>query len=495
MTSLPAFALDLWALLPEVFLAGALGVLLSYGVAYSTSTARAFPLLGRPTLGLALWSLLLTAGLVAHGPITQALLCAQAFQVDAATTWAKLLLLGATGGAGLLSGRDLARQRLAAFEYGPLVLLAVLGMLCMVSSADLLTLYLSLELQGLCLYVLAALQRTSPFAAEAGLKYFLLGAFSSGVFLLGCSLLYGTTGTTQWHAFATLGFGGGQTEVSPALLLGVLCLFVGLLFKLAAAPFHVWAPDVYEGAPTPVTCFFAVAPKVALLAALMRLALQSFYEFALPWQQGLLLCSLLSLLVGALGAMAQSHLKRLLAYSSIGHVGYMLLALACGTLEGAQALHLYLAFYLCTALCSFGVLLALQGVGGGRPRMLSDLAQLGVANPALAFTLAVALFSMAGIPPLAGFLGKWAVFGAALGAQYYGLAVVGVLTSVVSCFYYLRLVQVLYFEPTTRWVSYHRPPWSAALVLGLALGALLGAVLYPSPIFMGAHRAALALCA
>eukprot|EP00963_Diacronema_lutheri_P014493 scaffold3008_cov1771-Pavlova_lutheri.AAC.5 len=171
----------------------------------------------------------------------------------------------------------------------------------------------------------------------------------------------------------------------------------------------------------------------------------------------------------------------------------MLLALACGTLEGAQALHVYLALYLLTALCSFGVLLALQGVRGGRPRMLSDLAQLGGANPALAFTLAIALFSMAGIPPLAGFLGKWAVFGAALGAQYYGLALVGVLTSVVSCFYYLRLVKVLYFEPTPRWVSYHRPPWAAALVLGLALGGLLGAVLYPSPIFMGAHRAALAL--
>eukprot|EP00894_Picocystis_sp_ML_P003382 jgi/Pico_ML_1/53899/g4367.t1 len=400
MTSLPAFALDLWALLPEVFLAGALGVLLSYGVAYSTSRAR------------------IPGGRSHHLGEASA--------------------LGATLGAGLLSGRDLARQRLAAFEYAPLMLLAVLGMLCMVSSADLLTLYLSLELQGLCLYVLAALQRTSPFAAEAGLKYFLLGAFSSGVFLLGCSLLYGTTGTTQWHALATLGFGGGQAEVSPALLLGVLCLFVGLLFKLAAAPFHVWAPDVYEGAPTPVTCFFAVAPKVALFAALTRLALQSFYEFALPWQQGLLFCSLLSLLVGALGALAQSHLKRLLAYSSIG-------------------------------------------VGG--------------ANPALAFTLAIALFSMAGIPPLAGFLGKWAVFGAALGAQYYGLALVGVLTSVVSCFYYLRLVKVLYFEPTPRWVSYHRPPWAAALVLGLALGGLLGAVLYPSPIFMGAHRAALALCA
>lgn len=495
MISVQTFSNDLWAMLPEVFLSGALMVLLSYGVGYSTSRNYGYPLLSRPSLGLALWTLILTAGLVAHAPIQNALVCGQTVQLDSATTWCKLVLLTTTLGTGLLSTSYLQRQRMNAFEYALLILLAVLGMLFMVSSADLLTLYLSLELQGLCLYVLAALQRTSPFSTEAGLKYFLLGAFSSGVFLLGCSLLYGTTGTTQWTEFAALGYGSAWTEVSPALLLGVLCLFVGLLFKLTAAPFHMWAPDVYEGAPMPVTCFFAVAPKVALFAVSLRLALQSFYEFALPWQQGLLICSLLSMLVGALGALAQSHLKRLLAYSSIGHVGYMLLALACGSLEGTQALLVYLAVYLLTTLCSFGVLLALQGVRGGRPRMLSDLAQLGVSNPLLALTLAVVLFSMAGIPPLAGFLSKWAVFGAALSMQYYSLAVIGVLTSVVSCFYYIRLIKVMYFESAPRWVSYHRPSWGMSLVLGTGFWILLGLVTYPSPLFLGAHRAALALCA
>jgi NADH-quinone oxidoreductase subunit N len=327
------------------------------------------------------------------------------------------------------------------FEYPVLILLASTGMMMMVSANDLIALYLGLELQSLSLYVLAAFKRDSGRATEAGLKYFVLGALSSGMLLYGASMIYGFAGSTNFAQIATALNG----QASIGLVVGIVFLSAGLAFKVSAVPFHMWTPDVYEGAPTPVTAFFAVAPKVAAMALFVRAILTPFGDIAHEWQQIIIVVSALSMLLGAFAAIAQTNIKRLMAYSSIGHVGYALIGLAAGTEEGVRGILIYLAIYLAMNVGTFACILCMrqkdQMVEG-----VSDLAGLAKTHPGMALLLAGFMFSLAGVPPLAGFFGKFYIFMSAINAGLYVLAVIGVLSSVVGAYYYLRIVKIMYFD-------------------------------------------------
>jgi proton-translocating NADH-quinone oxidoreductase chain N len=408
----------------------------------------------------------------------------------------------------VLSGKT---SPLHAFEYMILLLLSTGSMLFMISSYDFLSFYLTIELQSLCFYVLAASKRNSEFSTEAGLKYFLLGAFSSGILLFGCSMIYGFTGLTNFGDLAKL-FTGSQEGLtslsgqSTGVLIGIVFLAVGFLFKFTAAPFHMWAPDVYEGSPTPLTAFFSIVPKIALFAVFLRLFFWSFYDFMLPWQKILLFCSLASMIVGALAALGQQKIKRLLAYSSVGHVGYLLLGICCATPEGFESFLIYLLIYISMTINLFAIILSCQEshhdshqtsnllgskTGTYHLKYISDLAMLGKMNPLLAFTLTCTMFSMAGIPPLAGFCSKFYLFFAALSSSLYLLAFFGVFTSVVSCFYYIRMIKIMYFEKPTHFIAYQSMDREKSILLGITLFFMIFFFFYPSPIFLVAHQVAL----
>jgi len=341
-------------------------------------------------------------------------------------------------------------------------------------------------LQSLSLYVLAAFKRDSSRATEAGLKYFVLGALSSGMLLYGSSLIYGFTGATGFTQIAEALHGAHGHSVG--LIVGIVFLVAGLAFKVSAVPFHMWTPDVYEGAPTPVTAFFAVAPKIAALALFCRAMLAPFGGISGDWQQIIIVVSSLSMLLGAFAAIAQSNIKRLMAYSSIGHVGYALIGLAAGTPDGIRGILIYLAIYLAMNVGTFACILAMRQ----RDRMVEgvqDLAGLAKTHPFMALVLAAFMFSLAGVPPLAGFFGKFYIFKAAIDANLYALAVLGVLTSVVGAYYYLRIVKIMYFdeasEPLTKPV---RSELSAVMAITGAFTMLF--FVYPAPLVSAAATAA-----
>ena len=357
------FENDLKALLPELFLILVTIFLLIYGVIYSTSKQKKYPLLLANISWLSLFSIIYTMFLIQHNPITQAVVFYNTLILDDFTFFLTFLLLSAALFSILITLNYTKQESINAFEYIILILLSTCGMLFLTLSVDFISLYLALELQSLCFYVLAAWKRTSEFSTEAGLKYFLLGAFSSGILLFGCSIIYGFTGITNFSELAKLFTCGSQEiEESTAALqgceLGMVFILVGLLFKLTAAPFHMWAPDVYEGAPTSVTAFFSITPKIAILAVFLRIFVDSFYDFMVPWQKILIFCSIASMLLGALAALSQNKIKRLLAFSSIGHVGYLLVGICCGTLEGLQALLIYLVIYIVMTINLFAFILS-----------------------------------------------------------------------------------------------------------------------------------------
>jgi proton-translocating NADH-quinone oxidoreductase chain N len=321
--------------------------------------------------------------------------------------------------------------------------------------------------------------------------------------LFGCSLIYGFTGVTNFSELAKIFTGGTQeillsTSSLPACELGMVFLLVGFLFKIAAVPFHMWSPDVYEGAPTSVTAFFLITPKAALFAVFLRIFLESFYDFMAPWQKILIVCSLASMIVGSLAALSQTKIKRLIAFSSIGHAGYLLAGFACGTIEGIQALLIYLVVYIVMNINMFAFVLCpmRREYTDTVPRLkyITDLSYLAKTNPILAFTFTITMFSMAGIPPLAGFYSKAYLFFAAMSSNLYVLALVGVLMSVLSCFYYIRLVKVMYFEVPQNWCSYLRVPYENALTLALTLFFIIFLMVYPSPLHLITHKITLALC-
>jgi NADH-quinone oxidoreductase subunit N len=403
---------------------------------------------------------------------------------DFARFWKVLALIGSAA-AIALSLDYLAAVGQQKFEYAVLILLSATGMLLMISAADLIALYLALELMSLSLYVLAAIHRDSVIATEAGLKYFVLGALSSGMLLYGASLIYGFAGTVTYAGIAKAAGAGGV-----GLIFGLVFLFAGLCFKVSAVPFHMWTPDVYEGAPTPVTAFFAAAPKVAAMALFVRATIVAFPAITFQWQQILVFVSIASMVLGAFAAIGQHNIKRLMAYSSIGHMGYALVGLAAGTPEGVQGVVVYMAIYLAMTLGAFACILAMKR-NGGMVEEISDLSGLANTNPALAFFLAMLLFSLAGVPPLAGFFAKFYVFLAAIKAGLYALAVIGVLASVIGCYYYLAIVKVMYFDEPRE--GFEPMPAELKAVLGVSGLFVLLFFVYPAPLVNAAATAARSL--
>ncbi|HEX7709675.1 MAG TPA: NADH-quinone oxidoreductase subunit NuoN [Sphingomonadaceae bacterium] len=423
--------------LPEIVLAIAALVVLLVGV-FSLKRERSGLL-----SGVAIAILLVVAiyvGLVGTG---DALLFNGSFVNDGFARFMKVLVLGGSAFALLLSLSNAKENGLAKFEYAVLVMLATVGMMIMISANDLMTLYVGLELQSLAFYVTAAMNRENAKATEAGLKYFVLGALASGLLLYGASLVYGFTGQTELDQIAKAISLGSH---SVGLIFGVVFLLAGIAFKIAAVPFHMWTPDVYEGAPTPVTTFFASAPKVAALALTARVALDAFGHQSGAWQQVVIFAALASIIVGALGAIGQGNLKRLLAYSSINNVGFILIGLACNTAQGAAAMLVYLAIYVPMTIGSFVAVLMLKTEDGEPVEAIADISGLATSRPAIAWCLMIMMFSLAGIPPLFGFWGKFVVFQAAVQAGLPALAAVGIAASVIGAFYYIKIVKVMFFD-------------------------------------------------
>lgn len=421
---------------PEIFLACAAMAMMMVGVFVKAENAY------RVVSTLAIVTLIVAGGLVLQvgGGRQEALF--GFFVVDDFAVFMKILILIGSVVALIMSEGYVQREKMDRFEFPILVTFATLGMLMMVSANDLLSLYIGLELQSLSLYVVASFQRDSIRSTESGLKYFVLGALSSGLLLYGCSLIYGFSGTTQ---FDTLALALTGEDTSKGLIVGIVFLIAALAFKVSAVPFHMWTPDVYEGAPTPVTAFFAVAPKIAAMALFLRTMLGPFGDLVADWGQVIWLVSVASMLLGAFAAIAQSNIKRLMAYSSIGHIGYALMGLAAGNEEGLKGVLIYLAIYLIMNVGVFACILSMK-VQNRMVENITDLAGLGKSNPAMAILLMVLMFSMAGIPPMAGFFGKFFVFMAALNAELYALAIIGAVSSVVGAFYYLRIIKIMYFD-------------------------------------------------
>ncbi|MFM6832417.1 MAG: NADH-quinone oxidoreductase subunit NuoN, partial [Novosphingobium sp.] len=437
------FARSLWLVAPETLLS-VVGLVLLLVAAWSGDKAsRAISVAAVAALAAcaflvapALWGAAMGADTEAFGG---------QYRADAFAAFAKLLIYAGAGVTLMVAPSFFDRFKAMRAEFPLLVMFAALGMGMMVSAANLLTLYIGLELNSLAAYVMAAFLRVDDRSAESGLKYFVLGSLASGILLFGMSLLYGFTGTTSFAGIHDALSG----QMATGALFGVIFVLAGLAFKISAAPFHMWTPDVYEGAPTPVTTFFATAPKVAALCLLMRVSLEAFGAQIFAWQQVVIFASLLSIVIGALGAIGQNNIKRLMAYSSINNVGFMLIGLATATKAGASAMLVYLAIYVAMSVAGFVAVLLLRDENGDQVEAISDLGGLSKTRPWLALSLASVMFSLAGIPPLFGFWGKFVVFQAAVQSGLIALAAIGIAASVIGAFYYLKVVKVMYFDEAT----------------------------------------------
>jgi NADH-quinone oxidoreductase subunit N len=474
MIALPS----LTPLLPEITLALGAMALLMFGVfggEKSTPTVNA----------IAMLLLVLAAVFVWMQPSGKIVTFGGSFIIDDFARVLKILTLIGSAGTILLARDYLVAEKQDKFEFSILILLSTIGMLMLISAADLIALYLGLELMSLALYVVAASDRDNVRSTEAGLKYFVLGALSSGMLLYGASLIYGFTGTVTFTGIAQAAGQGGL-----GLTFGLVFLLAGFCFKVSAVPFHMWTPDVYEGAPTPVTAFFASAPKIAAIAMFVRAPITAFPEITPQWQQIVVFVAIASMVLGSFAAIGQKNIKRLMAYSSIGHMGFALVGLAAGTAEGVQGVVIYIAIYLAMTLGTFACILTMRR-NGQLVEEISDLSGLARTHPTIAFFFAVLLFSLAGIPPLAGFFAKYFVFLAAIKAGLYVLAVVGVLASVVGAYYYLLIVKVMYFDEPAP--SFEPMPGALKFVLGVSGLFMILFFVYPSPLIGAAAAAAKSL--
>jgi NADH-quinone oxidoreductase subunit N len=466
--------------LPEAILAVGAILLLLFG-AFRGKEGSSFPIceLAAAVLGAAILSIVLGSsveGVVFNG----------AFIDDHFADFMKVLALGGSIVTLLMSGDFMRRAGVDKFEFPVLIVLATLGMLMLISANGLIALYLGLELMSLSLYVVAALSRDDARASEAGLKYFVLGALSSGMLLYGASLLYGFAGTVTFSGIA-LAIGD---HPNMGVIFGLVFLLAGLAFKMSVVPFHMWTPDVYEGAPTPVTTFFASAPKVAAVAIATRVIITAFPGALGQWQQVIVFMALASMTLGSFAAIVQTNIKRLMAYSSIGHMGFALVGLAAGTEAGVQGVITYMAIYMTMTLGAFAAILSMR-VDGRPVEQISDLSGLSRNDPPMAFFLAMLMFSLAGVPPLAGFFAKFYVFMAAVEAHLYWLAVLGILTSAVSAFYYLRIVKIMYFDEPK--AAFDDSTFTQRTVLALGALAMLLFWVDPAPLVRAASFAAQSL--
>ena len=395
------------------------------------------------------------------------------FVDDAFARFAKIIILASAAAVLLMSEGYMQRKGLLRFEYPLLIALATVGMMMMVSAGDLMALYMGLELQSLALYVVASLRRDSLKSTEAGLKYFVLGALSSGLLLYGASLVYGYAGTTLFSGIVQTAVHG---DLSLGLLFGLVFLIAGLAFKVSAVPFHMWTPDVYEGSPTPVTAFFATAPKVAAMALFARVMHDAFGAAVSDWTQVIALLSVLSMFLGAIAAIGQTNIKRLMAFSSIAHMGYALMGLAAGTAFGVQAMLIYMAIYVTMNVGTFAFILSMER--DGQPiANIGSLNMLSKREPGKALAMLVLLFSLAGVPPLVGFFGKLYVLRAAYEAGLAWLAIAGVIASVIGAFYYLRIVFYMYFgEEQDDALDSGTPPVLYGMLMASAVIMVVGVV-------------------
>ncbi len=470
--------MDLSLLTPELILAGGALLLLVYGAFRGARATGGVTLLSILVMALAAMQLVRGFAQPVEYGYDHMLV------IDGFSQFVKFLMLISSCLVVGMSFDWLAHEQHKKFEYPILVLLSTLGMMIMVSANDLIVLYVGLELSSLSLYVLAAYDRDNAVSSEAGIKYFTLGALASGIMLFGASLVYGYTGTTN---FFTLGQLFTLSTVGYGAIVGMVMLVVGLSFKISAVPFHQWTPDVYQGSPTPVTMLFATAPKLAALAVFIRLLMQPFANLLPDWQNILAIIAVASMLVGALGAITQTNIKRLLAYGSIGHIGYMLVGVATGSSEGIKAVLVYSALYLFMSVGTFGFVLFMRRAGE-QVEEIKDLAGLSRTHPRAAFFMMLMMFSMAGIPPFAGFYGKMFVFMSAVEAELYSLAVIGVLTSVIAAYYYLKIVKVMYFDEPVQGLERYVPFVSRVVLTICALVTVLF-FLYPSVLLDAADQA------
>ncbi len=470
---------------PEIFLACSALALLLLGVFKGDCATRLVS-------HLAAAALLVAAILVLSHSGARVFAFNGMFVVDGFGVFMKTLVLIGAAAVVMVGQGYAAQQRMNRFELPVLIVLSTVGMMMMISANDLMALYMGLETQSLALYVLAAFRRDTQTSTEAGLKYFVLGALSSGLLLFGASLIYGFTGTTNFDRIVAVLASAPKAEIG--IVVGMVFMIAGLAFKVAAVPFHMWAPDVYEGSPTPVTAFFAAAPKVAAVALLLRVLIDPFGGLTDQWRQIITFMAVVSMVLGAVGAIQQTNIKRLLAYGSIGHVGYIFLGLAAGSEQGVRGILIYLAVYLVMTVGTFAVVLSMRHQG--RPvENIAHFAGLSRTHPMMALVMALFMFSMAGIPPLAGFFGKFYVFLAAIEGHLYGLAVIGVLTSVIAAFYYLRIVKLMYFDETPV-ESIDQQNDGAVTVVLVGCGVFTALFFFfPVPIMSGAASAAASLFA
>ena len=469
--------------LPEIVLALGAMLLLMVGVFRGEQATKGIE-------GGAVLLLLFTAVIVIWLPAGKLVTFDGSFVVDSFARFLKLLALAGSAAAIVMSSNYLAVEKRGTFEYSILILLSTAGMMMLISAADLIALYLGLELMSLALYVVAAIDRDSVRSTEAGLKYFVLGALSSGMLLYGASLVYGFTGTVSFAGIAKASTEGGTSTANLGLVFGLVFLFAGFCFKVSAVPFHMWTPDVYEGAPTPITAFFAAAPKVAGIAMFVRTTIVAFPGILTQWQQIVVFVAIASMALGSFAAIGQRNIKRLMAYSSIGHMGFALVGLAAGTAEGVQGVLVYMAIYVTMTLGMFACILSMRR-DGQMVENIADLAGLARTKPAMAFFLAMLLFSLAGIPPLAGFFAKFYVFLAAIKAGLFTLAVIGVVTSVVGAYYYLAIVKTMYFDEPAK--PFEPMPYELKAVLAVTGLFNLLFFAYPSPLIEAADAAAKSL--
>ncbi|MGH6922407.1 MAG: NADH-quinone oxidoreductase subunit NuoN [Propylenella sp.] len=469
---------ELSSLLPELVLAVGAMLLLMFGVYSGDRSARVVNALAIVVILVAIVAVMQTG---ADGEILGG-----AFVVDAFARFMKVAALIGSAVAIILSQRFARNERFERFEFPILILLATLGMMVMISANDLISLYLGLELQSLALYVVAAINRDDARSSEAGLKYFVLGALSSGMLLYGASLVYGFTGHTGFAPIAAALVEGS----SLGLVVGLVFVLAGLAFKISAVPFHMWTPDVYEGAPTPVTAFFASAPKLAAMALIVRVVIDAFGPIATDWQQIVSFIAIASMALGSFAAIGQANIKRLMAYSSIGHMGFALVGLAAGSQQGVQGVLVYIVIYMAMTLGAFACILAMRR-GGAMVEEIASLAGLARTSPGVAFLLAAILFSLAGVPPLAGFFAKYYVFLAAIQSGLYALAVIGVVTSVIGAYYYVRIVKIMYFDEPGE--AFEPVPAELQTVLGISGALVIVFIVIAAPVVEAAGVAAASL--
>jgi NADH-quinone oxidoreductase subunit N len=454
---------DILPALPEMLLA-CVALLLVLVAAYGGDSAAN----AKRVCSMAMGAIVIAAAMLWQGSDLATTAFSGMFSADSFSAYMKLLVLVGTFAALYMSISPLEQDDINKPEFSLLVLLAVVGMMLMISANDLMSLYMAVELQSLPLYVVAAMRTNSLRSSEAGLKYFLLGALSSGMLLYGASLVYGFAGTTSFDGISAAVASG---TLPVAFVVGMVFMICGIAFKISAAPFHMWTPDVYEGSPTPVTALFAIAPKVAAMALMMRLTYGAFGPITVEWSQVLVALSIASMVIGAFGAIMQTDIKRMMAYSSIAHMGYALAGLAAGSHAGVLGVIIYMTGYIFMGAGTFAIILMMRREGKSATK-IEDLRGLSKTHPLFAVGLMVMMFSMAGIPPLAGFFGKWYVFLAAVNAGLIPLAVIGVLMSVVGAFYYLRIIRMMYFEESDDPLDSDLP-MSNRLVLTASLGVIL----------------------